>query len=332
MLKGITPPESQPETILFIEGGAYTDVKKALLQWIDSYTNQLEKYPDVKFNLHKNGRGKHVIQIDGDLDNMLFYFLVNYMSYPEGIDYSVKVTGFTTGTELNVLQGKQLQVYLPEFDTEWDSVLITTADQQSYKMSFTGKLIGSSEERSYQKPVFTEKEAPVILKANLKKLQDTLENEKSIENRLKWGFIVVIAIQILHALFIKFFSYDQVLPFHNVPIFVFLGISFWFYWDYKLLRTYSRYLKCLLLTGALLLYMYLLVRMELFEISKYEITVVIYPLVLLVFQLPLRLTFIHIFNKEPKVERRPDFYGDGLYTYVLLLGSMLFSLVLSMKN
>jgi hypothetical protein len=66
--------ENSQKNTLFIKGGAYADIKKALRQWIDSYASQLE--PGFIFKIYKNGRGSHVIQADERLDNILFYWLI----------------------------------------------------------------------------------------------------------------------------------------------------------------------------------------------------------------------------------------------------------------
>ncbi|WP_300665397.1 hypothetical protein [Fluviicola sp.] len=185
-------PDSQLNNFLFIDGGSYNDVKKALRQWIDSYENQLK--PDVLFKLYKNGHGKHVIRVDGDLDNMLFYFLVNYISYPEGIDYEVTVEGFTKGTGINKLRGKNLRVFLPEMDTEYDNVLIATEDNKCYKMDFGGKFSESSETHLYQKPSFVISENPEVLKVRLKKeKKERGEEYEKIDKRFKWIAATIIS-------------------------------------------------------------------------------------------------------------------------------------------
>lgn len=147
---------------LFIQGGSFTDVKKALQQWIDAYASQLD--PNFVFKIHKNVTGNHVIHADERLDNTLFYFLVNYISYPEGIDYKVTVEGFTTGMEKNALKGKELLVFLSEFDTEYDNVMIVTDDNHCYKMDFGGRLSESTETMIYRKPSFISSVVVDVLK------------------------------------------------------------------------------------------------------------------------------------------------------------------------
>ena len=313
---------------IFIEGGSYVNVRKALRQWIDSYASQLD--PDFIFEIYKNGDGKHVVQADERLDNSLFYYLVNYINYPENIDYKVKVEGFTIGTERNKFWGKQLLVFISEFDIEYDNVMIVTEDNNCYKMDFGGKLSESIESRIYQKPSFKADEAPSVLKTKgiKKPVKDNLEEERKLNRRLKWMFILIIALHVFNFLIIRPFSVDRTLSFENVPYLLFIGMWLWFFWDYKLFRSTRRYLKCFGLTCVLLIYVYILAETELLHVSKYEMAVALSPLVFLIVQWPLRLLYIYFFNKEPKIEHRPDSFSNAIYGMILSLGTIFLSLSL----
>ena len=81
----------KPEGLITVRGGAYTDVRKALHQWLQLYADDL---PDgLQFRLYRNGRGKDMIQTDGRLDDDRFYYMVNYSEYPEGHEYQVEEVG-----------------------------------------------------------------------------------------------------------------------------------------------------------------------------------------------------------------------------------------------
>lgn len=314
---------------LIVKGGTFSDVKKALRQWIDSYTPQLKE--DFVFEIYKNGPGNHVIYADERLDNTLFYFLVNYISYPECIDYKVIVEGFTVGTEMNALNGKQLLVFLSEFDKEYDNVMIVTEDNRCYKMDFGGRLSESNEVRIYRKRTSTLDSMPHLLKVKESKKpeKDVLEAERKLDQRLKWMFVAIVGLHLFNFFIIKPFSIDRTLSFENVPFLIFIGISLWFFWDYKLLRSAKRYLKCFGLTSGLLIYIYILTKAHLLHVSAYEMAAAIFPLIFLILQWPLRLLFIYLFDREPKIEHRPIFFGDALYGIILSLGIMLLSLLLA---
>ncbi|MNU46038.1 hypothetical protein D3C71_348920 [compost metagenome] len=319
-------PESHLNNILFVDGGSYTDVKKALRQWIDSYASQLNE--DAVFKLYKNGPGNRVIQADESLDNRLFYYLVNYISYPVGIDYNVKVEGFTKGTEINKLHGKDLLVFLPEIDTEWDHVLIATEDTKCFKMDFGGKLSESSEIRLYQKPSFVAGETPEILKVRFKKEESKKgKDQEEIDRRFKWIAATIIVAHILNLLILAPFLFRGEFSFKGVLNFLFIAMALWFYVDYKILRSARRYLKCIALAFGGLIYADLISRIDSDGSSRSGIifAFVFAPLVLLLIQWPLRILYILLWNREPIVGQRPEKFADMIYSLILFLGSMFIS-------
>lgn len=304
---------------VFIEGGSFTDVKKALRQWIDAYASQLD--PDFVFKIYKNGQANHVIRADERLDNTLFYFLVNYISYPEGINYKVIVEGFTTGMEKNALKGKELLVFLSEFDTEYDNVMIVIEENKCYKMDFGGRLSESTETRIYRKPSFISSVVVDVLKVKeaKKPVKVSSEDERKLDKRLKWMFSVIIGLQAFNFLLVRPFSIDPTITFESVSFFLFIGMSGWFFYDFKILRNEKRYLKCLGLSALLLIHISLITYVKMVHLNEFEFGLVVFPVVLLLIQWPLRLLFISIFNKEPEVEHRSRSLRNFLYVLILFL-------------
>ena len=314
--------------IIFVHGGKLKDVQRALEQWIDAYFSQMNN--EFVFRLYRNGPAKYVIVADEKLENDLFYFLVNYIKYPVGIDYKVEVEGFTTGTERNILKGKDLFVFLPEVDREFDYVLVSTGDGESYRVKFNGKITDSPVARIVQKPVFIPSSKPLLLNVPSKKRDKVrLEKEESIERRLKWMFGLFVSLHLVNFFVIRPFSQDRTISFENLPFFLSIGISLWLFWVYKVLQTNTRYLKCLGLVTGMLVYLIWLAQMKLLHISKEEASFAIFPLFFLLIQWPLRFVFFWAMNREPIVERRPQYFSDGLYSTVLILVSMFLSLILS---
>ncbi len=319
-------PESKLNNILFVRGGSYADVKKALRQWIDSYESQLEA--DAVFKIYKNGRGNHVIRADESLDNMLFYFLVNYISYPEGIDYSVKVEGFTKGTNISRLIGKKLLVVLPEIDTEYDNVLLVTEDNQCYKMDFGGKLTESPEVRLYREPSFVISETPEVLKVRVKKeKEERVEDYEKIDARFKWITAFIIVAHLLNLLILGPFSVEGAFSFKDTLGFLFAGTALWFYMDYKMLRDVGAYLKCVALAFGGLIYWYLILQINPDQLQAKGASFLMFtPLILLLIQWPLRMLYILLLKREPIVDRRPEKFTDSIYSMILFLSSMLISM------
>ena len=75
------------DNLIVVEGGIYTNIKKALRQWMESYVNDLPD--DCSFTLSTNEKGIYFIQADEWLDNDLFYFLVNYLDCPRACPYEL---------------------------------------------------------------------------------------------------------------------------------------------------------------------------------------------------------------------------------------------------
>ena len=94
------------KNILFIEGGACADIKKALVQWIDLSSDILGE--GLTFELYKDERGKHIIKADDNLSNEQFNYLLNYLKYPEDIEYKINITGYTTITKPTVFPAKRM--------------------------------------------------------------------------------------------------------------------------------------------------------------------------------------------------------------------------------
>lgn len=313
---------------MFVQGGAYPDVKKALRQWIDSYADQLE--PDAVFKIYKNGHGKHVIQADESLDNMLFYFLVNYMSYPEGIEYKVKVEGFTKGTKISKLIGKKMLVVLPDIDKEYDNVLLVMEDNQCYKMDFGGKLTGSSEVRLYREHSFENLGTPEILKVKLKReKKERDEGYEKIDTRFKWITTSIIVAHLLNLLILGPLSVGGAFSFEEVLGLLFIVTSIWFYVDYKMLRDIRAYLKCMVLAFGGLIYWYLISLINPMSSQKNAGSFLVFtPLILLFLQWPLRMLYTQLFKREPVVDNKPEKFADMIYSMILFLGSMVISMSL----
>ena len=181
--------------LIEIEGGDYNDIKKALQQWINGSDDLLDGFI---FNLYTNGQGKHFIQADERFDNGDFYSLVNYLYYPEDIEYKVNITGFTTGKDDNILKDKQLLVFIPPTDKEYDNVYVTTSENENYKISLSlfGKIKESRESRIYRQPTGLTFGNPEIFEVNKNMLNQkqrfwTEMNVKILKIFLLLGFALL---------------------------------------------------------------------------------------------------------------------------------------------
>lgn len=187
----------------------------------------------MAFQLFKNGNGKHIIQADKRLDNERFYYLINYLNFPEGIDYNIDIEGFTTGKDENALKNKNLLIYISPADKDFDNVFITTSENEKFKFDFSGKFTVIREGKHYFFPPGLTYENPDLLRVKKNSHLNKKEriNKGRIEKRFKWISLVALSL-ILISLVV--FIYNT----HAFVKFTFLigiGIGAWFFIDYEML-------------------------------------------------------------------------------------------------
>lgn len=77
-----------------------------------------------------------------DIDFEYFCYFVNHIRYGRGSSFpKTEVTGWTITKEgdgwmTNEILGKQVMLYIPDSDTEYDNVYLTTEDNLCFKMGF----------------------------------------------------------------------------------------------------------------------------------------------------------------------------------------------------
>lgn len=311
------------DNLIFIKGGSYNDVKKALRQWIDLYSENFDK--DLVFELYKSGRGKHIIKADKKLDNEQFFYLVNYLHYPEGIKYKIEIEGFTIGKDQKEFFNQPILVFVPENDTEGDNVFVVTSENQTLKVDFGGKITGGSEMKEYKIPEFSHLDIPEIIRVSRKGYPQRKREEQKSSIAKRFEVILLIALGLFFISFLTFFIDRQ--TFVKSTFFLGLGIGIWFFSDYEMLREDTFYFKCLIIATVYLGYGLLVT----YSFSKDDIKITdlgaLYPIVVSLVQRPLRLILLLLFKKEPKVERSGTF-ADLLYTLILFLGIAVLPLIL----
>lgn len=301
------------ENLIVINGGAYNDIKKALRQWINLYSKDLQD--DLTFQIFKNGRGNHIIQADKRLDNERFFYLVNYLNYPENIEYKIDIEGYTKGKDKNQLRDKDLLVYISPTDREYDNVFVTTSDNENFKVDFGGKLTETRDKRIFKSPTYYLLENPETLKNNRKEIQQKDEkiNDSRIDKRFKILAIIVVSLTLIGIII------NQIDPviFRKFSFFLGLGIGVWFFSDYKMLQSDRHYLYSLGI--AIGYFLFILTKNGEFNKNVLDFGA-LYPLTLLVVQKPTRLIYIAILNREPVIDKPPPTFWDGIYMIVLFFG------------
>lgn len=303
------------DNLVTISGGSYANIKKALVQWIHLYSKDMT--PDYVFELHKNGRGNHVIVADPRLDNDRFYFLVNYLNYPENIDYKVKIRGYTVGRNNNVLKDKRLLIYIPEEDHDYDNVFVVTTENITYKVDFGGAIISVETKIAFQQPDNFNLDNPEIIKPKKELLSEEsiAESTGTIRKRFR---IISLSALIVYVACLLVLEYDFKLFVKGI-IFFGIGLATWFLGDYKMLQSPMYYFYSLLMSllyiGITLFLIEGCVECD-FDTIRFPM---FYPLLLLLIQKPLRFLFKASLKREPVVDRPPPTFWDGVYTITLFL-------------
>lgn len=304
--------------LIFIKGGSYNEIKKALRQWIDLYSKDLQD--ELSFQLFKNGRGNHIILADSRLDNERFYFLINYLKYPEGIEYQVEIDGFTIGKENNLLKDKQLLVYISPNDKDFDNVFVATADGKNYKVDFGGRIIEVIEKKEYIIDDKVHLDNPEIFK--ISKLEYNHEQNEKSQKRIENRFRIISLITLI------VYTINLLVPFNSKGIevidqsswIIFMGVGIWFLTDYEMLRIDRFYIKSLFIAIGVFTYGFLLsgfIQNDILEKMIFPSS--LYPMTLLIVQWPTRRLFKLVFKREPEVDNHGKF-ADLVYTIILFVG------------
>jgi len=313
------------QDIIIVKGGLYSDVKKALKQWLDIYSNDLQD--GLLFKLFKNGRGNHFIQVDDRLDNEKFFFLVNYLKYPEGIEYKTEVGGYTTGKEQNLLKAQKLFVYIPSDDNSFDNVFVVTDKNSHYKVEFDGNISACDDVVRYKTPDVTVSDNSEIIIVNREKI-DKEKKENSvvkITRRFKIVSSIILIVYGINFLLQTLLYNDEF--FDDSSAVLFFGVSLWFLFEEEMLRINKFYFRCFLISIGISVYSFVLNKFLVPEISVISLSMSFSPLFLLLIQWPLRRLYIYLFNREPKVDGHGKF-ADLVYSLMLGFALMVLPLIL----
>ncbi len=307
---------------IIIESGALTDIKNALKQWTDLYSDSIDK--ECSILLYNIGLGKCLIQVDNQIDNERFCYLVNYLKYPENITYNVKISGYLTVTDQRIFpqvkSGSRIQIFIPDFDKDYDNVYAVTLENETYKYDFSGKTTKVELIREYQDSGidFSSLVNPDILKITKKRIKPDKPNPEIIGKRFN-----IISILIL---FLFGLSYLLIEKKENFILFNFalgFGVTGWFFYDYKMLQLNVFYLKSLLIGLLIGLYGYYLYQHFGDHNKNMILNSAILPIFFLVTQRIYRFIFKTLMKREPIVDKPAPSFADGVYMFSLFMTTIL---------
>lgn len=308
-----------------IIGASLIDVKKALEQWIDLYADNFSS--KLNFKIFEKETDRQIIIADDLLDNTHFFYLVNYLEYPEDIEYSVEIKGATIGKNIDQrLDDKELMVYVSNDDTEFDNVYVVTTDNEHYKVDFGGKITQQTDNKIFSTVDISNLKNPITLSIdpNHKRLKED-KSDLKISKRFRIIFFVAVIAVLVH-FFVPYVS-DSVEIIEKWTLFTGIGIGLWFFMDYEMLRLNNFYIKSLLVAIGFFCYGYIFSYYHQESISDLNSISFIFPLSLLIVQYPTRQLYKLIFNREPEVNNHGKFV-DLIYTMILFFAFALLPFII----
>jgi hypothetical protein len=298
--------KSPVDNIVFVHGGSFENVKKALQQWCDAYKL------NVEFHLHKNGRGEHIVTTENNIDLEHFEYLVNYLKYPENIQLNAKIIGY------KIVDENMRMLFIPDNDTEYDCVYWTNEKNQTFKSDFGGKITKQTVVVPFEQMTEIELEDYNI---KVKPKKSTGEKELEIElpkiqkrfKYLVWISSSLIALSSISLLINR----PTAIPINACSLLV----TTWFFSDYKMLRNSRYYNYCLGIGVLLTSIAFSFAAIKALNESKFALYMSLSAIILLVNQRLLRKLFLKIFKREPVVEKPSPSWKDMLYAMSLLLAT-----------
>jgi hypothetical protein len=133
------PKEKIPnDKIVIIKGAKVLDVTQAIQQFCNLYNSQ---ELSTVVTVSELANGDVVVTFPYDIDFGRFCFFVNFMHYPKVPLIKTDIRGWAT-TKVNdmwimpEIAGKKVMLYIPDSNTEYDSLYLVSENNISYRIAF----------------------------------------------------------------------------------------------------------------------------------------------------------------------------------------------------
>lgn len=126
------------DKIVLIENVKLEDFKNALQKFCNNYNQENLRALPLLTILSEN---KFVVTFPYDTDFETYCYFVNYMYYPNDIIYKPTIKAWTSTNQndnwmTNEIVNKNVMLFIPSDDKDYDNVYLTTSDNIGYKMGF----------------------------------------------------------------------------------------------------------------------------------------------------------------------------------------------------
>ena len=283
---------------------------------------------DYKFLLHKNGRGKHIIEVDERLTNFLFFFLVNYLKYPEDIAYSPEISGFTKAKDTELFSEEELghliQVYVPNDDKGFDQVHVLTSFNVTYSIDFGSKQTKLNTTTSFVAPIFDINQITQTETITIPKHQDDSYFEQLNHKSFVKRFYIISSLYLLAFLFsthfIDYTVYKRYFAFLLIMPFV------WIFIEHDFLFKMSNYLKMLVFSILYLGLGYYSIQQNTITYDSIFCCLLTAPLFFLLYQKILSSLYVAVFKRKPDLMN-----NSNTVKYLYEVPLILFTIVTSLS-
>lgn len=321
------------KNIIVVENCNLNNIKDILNDWRWFYSELAIN--SVEFKCWNIVEDKLILLANEKLSNELFVFLVNYIKYSNGKESKIEVKGYTKAEDENVfpneILNKEVLIYLPKDNKEFDNVYAISEDNITYKIGLSGNQSKEESLINFSKLKFDINRLgnPNIIKLNKNPRQVKKEKEyKEIPyEKIKKRFQIRMLITLIA--FISGFGLNLInLGWFNTYYTLFVSsIFYWFFSDYRMLRYKDLYINSLILSLVIFLTCFVLGNTStIFTFSQDKLAFSILPLLFLLIQKPSRKLFIFKLKREPVVKR--GFSFDTIYSSLLIMTTLIFCVLI----
>ena len=311
--------------VIFIEKASYSDVKKALRQWIELYADALDQ--NDRFTLYRADNQLTVIQINQEIDNEHFNYLVNYLTYPEGLEHKMVVNGYTRVEDKRLFPGQQLdevvQIFVPQDDTQFDIVHGMVESGKTFKVDFGGKSEVVESHKSYSSPNTNYRDFPSETIGVEKKKIEQKQSESQLQ-KFDRRFNIIAPVYVAAIMIAGYFTYGSENFLYVVQAASF-GMFFWVILEHDRLQMDRAYLKLLAISIFLAVLGYYASMDHSFAIWMKATRM---GLCFLILYKILRYIYVSMFSREPKLDKHSEHIADKVYSLILMMGAVVASLLI----
>lgn len=222
------------------------ELKTILNDWLVMYIDGLRS--KTIFEIAEINPNTFVLKVDKNISDGDFFYLVNYFTYPIDFNKNFEVEGYATVTRYKKLLNKKINVFVCKQQKEFDNVLITAEDNETYEFNFGGKFKKTNLENKYKTlnidNLAIAYEQIIVDKKEFLEEAKRRENAKKERSTTKRFLILTVLISSLF-LICKYLFY---VPNEELVWFFSIMIAFWYQFDYRIFNDTKRTFICVLIS------------------------------------------------------------------------------------